>query len=430
MSSQFQMKSRVLKSAKLTERRRSSYPPPYEMYNYDSGITTFKEIEAVQMTWSKGNPFPRGKGERPVGGPFDTIKTDFNFGHDPSKLFTLTRVGFPNISWEGNIFPAYPDVPAAFVKGVTWNALTQFVPSLGDGTLGAKGAKAISITAPTNSKADVAVGLAELYREGIPAMLGVETLRNRAHLAKSAGSEFLNIQFGWMPLVSEVRSAAKAIVDSDKILRQLDRDSGRNVRRRFEFPEELEVSIDYLSQGNAFPPPWLDINYWTNGVTTPTAVHKTVRNVWFEGAFTYYLDQSLYNNDSFGAIVDKARLLLGLKLSPDVLWNLTPWSWLLDWAVNIGPVLTNLSLFAQDGLTLRYGYTMETTEVSHQYTWPGLSANSISGSVGTVSPPITGTWTGTRKKRIEQSPFSLGLLGQALSLRQIAILSALGITRG
>lgn len=429
MSSELRLKQRVLKSDILTERRRSTYPPPYEMYNYDSGITVFKRIEATQMTWSKGNPFPRGKGERPVGGPFDTIRTDYHFGHSADKLFTIQRPGFPTVSWEGHIYPVYPDVPNAFLKGVTWNTLQEFVPSLGDNTLGAKGAKAISIVAPTSPSADVAVSAAELYREGIPAMLGAQTLRGRSHLAKSAGSEYLNVQFGWLPLVGAVQDAAKAVVEQDQILRQLVRDSGRNVRRRFEFPEERSASIDYLSPGSAMPPPWLDINYWTNGTTIPTASHLTERKVWFEGAFTYHVDPGLYRGTSFDNIVDRARLLLGIKLTPDVLWNLAPWSWLVDWFVNIGPVITNVSLFANDGLTLRYGYTMETTKVTHQYNWPGLVPNPGSGATGTVVPPIYGTWTGTRKRRIEQSPFSLGLLGQALSLRQIAILSALGITR-
>jgi hypothetical protein len=426
--SEFKLKSRVLKSDKLTERRRSTYPPGSNdtWANYDSGVTTTREIQATQMTWSKGNPFPKGKGTKPVGGPFDTIRTDYRFGHEPSRLFTLTRMGYPNVSWEGQIFPAYPDVPNAFRKGATWEQLTQFVPSLGDNTLGVRGAKAISITAPTAPAASVSTTMAELYREGIPAMLGAQTLRGRTHLAKSAGGEYLNLQFGWLPLVSDVRKAAQAIVQSDTILRQLARDSGRNVRRRFVFPEEKDVSITYLDGFVSRPPPYLDINYWTNGSTTPSVSTTTSRRIWFEGAFTYYLDESFYN-DSLRGTVDKARLLLGLDLNPDVMWNLMPWSWLIDWAVNIGPVLTNVSLFARDDLTLRYGYTMEQTIVTQQCYFPGLRPNV--GVQGALPSSTYGTWEGVRKKRIEQSPFTLGLVNQALSLRQLAILSALGITR-
>jgi len=398
------------------------------MYDYDSGISTYRVAQAKQMTWSRGNPWPKGKGKGPVGGPFDTIKTDFRFNRPIDTVDRIVQAGgAPLVTWEGNIIPCNPDIPNAFREGSTWIDLAEFVPSLGDSVLGAKGAMAISQSAPTAPAADTVTGLAELLREGMPSIVGAATLKNRTHLAKSAGSEYLNVQFGWLPLVSDIRSAAQAVVDSDKIIKQLIRDSGKTVRRHYAFPVDRSIQHETLA-GNMYPPPYLDINKWVNWRAAPTHTTLIQRKVWFDGAFTYHVDPDVYHSD-FQGMVAKARYLLGVRLTPDVVWNLTPWSWLIDWVFNIGPVLTNVGLFAQDGLTLRYGYTMEETKVTHVYRFGDLWPNGGSGAIGTWEPPMTGTWTGTRKRRLEQSPFSLGLVGTDLNLRQLAILSALGISR-
>jgi hypothetical protein len=113
-----------------------------------------------------------------------------------------------------------------------------------------------------------------------------------------------------------------------------------------------------------------------------------------------------------------------MKLTPDVVCNLLGWSWLIDWVVNAGPVMKNIGLFANDGLTLRYGYTMEHTVKTMTNSFPGLTA--VAGTVP-KSPKLI--FKAERKRRLEQSPFVLGLTGSEFTLRRGAILTALGLTR-
>lgn len=369
---------------------------------------------ARQVTFSEGHAWPRDLGTgRDVGGPFETIRVKYNLNWNPRKSFLISS------SWareyEGTVFFRNPQHWPT-LDGLSDDALRSFVPSLSDSSLNARGSTAISLTAPTNPVMDATVSLAELYREGIPAMLGAGLLKNRAGRAKGAAGDYLGYQFGWLPLISDIRSACTAISESEQILSQLERDSGKNVRRRYTFPLHRESTSDRHSQA---PNPTLNSTYWSARQTN--VVDHYEREVWFSGCYTYHLDP---NRSEVKRIADQARHLLGLKLTPDVLWNLAPWSWLSDWVVNIGPVMANVGLFANDGLTLRYGYTMECARRKHFERVEGIQS-----PISTVPPSLLGNYEVVRKRRVRATPFSMGLIAEGFNARQWSILTALGISR-
>jgi hypothetical protein len=119
-----------------------------------------------------------------------------------------------------------------------------------------------------------------------------------------------------------------------------------------------------------------------------------------------------------------AKKILGLSLTPDIVWNLTPWSWAVDWFSNTGDVISNLTDWATDGLVLRYGYVMEHTITSDTYTYSG-NTGLIDGNVRV--PPLT-LVTETKIRR-RANPFGFGITWDGLSPRQLAITAALGLTR-
>jgi len=124
------------------------------------------------------------------------------------------------------------------------------------------------------------------------------------------------------------------------------------------------------------------------------------------------------------AAADNARLLLGIDLTPETLWNLAPWSWLADWFGNVGDVMTNMSLFSRDKLVMPYGYIMAETSVTttnllYDLQWyDPVGPKSVRDVAGFV-----------RKQRSPASPFGFGLSDMILDSRQTSILAALGITR-
>lgn len=380
------------------------------------------DIAEHQLTWSESHPWPKGKGSAEVGGPFETIRTRYNANYDLTSSYNIQGISGYHYKYNGNILTSLLPDYLGLRKEATESQVRSAAGSLGDSTLGSMGATAISYCAPTAPAVDGSVALAELFREGIPSLVGVQLFRQRARTAKAAGGEYLNLQFGWLPLISDIRATAQAVVQTEAIVSQLIRDSGKNVRRRYDFPVQTE-NVQLATTINQMPWPGLYPAMWTVDGIPPFVHTYTKRSVWFEGCFTYYVDPQAFRGLQGAA--RQARHIYGLQLTPDVLWNASPWSWLVDWVINVGPVLKNVGLFAQDGLTLRYGYTMENTIKRHTTRYPKLR----SAMGGALPSNPTFVFHCESKKRIEQSPYVLGLTGAEFTLRRAAILTALGLTK-
>lgn len=285
----------------------------------------------------------------------------------------------------------------------------------------AAGSTAISRCAPTVPAADVLVDVAEIIREGIPKRIGSSLMKDTARF-RSYGDEYLNYEFGWRPFVSSLRKLAKAVYESDEILKQLTRNSGKVVRRGYHFPtDSTYTEANVGSYG--FAPSRAPFTVTVPRIQTTSTSVET----WFNGAFTYYAD--LRGTSAWDRVSDaakKARILYGIKLSPDVVWNLLPWSWAIDWETNIGDVLANVGLFANDGLAMQYGYIMQHKRSTLREVQSGNLNNQISGP-----RPYTCSLTYIRdnKVRLGASPWGFGLTWDDFSPRQIAILAALGVSK-
>jgi hypothetical protein len=294
--------------------------------------------------------------------------------------------------------------------------------SSSDGALSAYGTKAVAECKPTNALVDLASTLAELVKDGAPNKIGAELWKSTAARARQAlGHEYLNYEFGWKPLIGDVRNTALAIMQADAAMRQYQRDAGKLVRRRFDFPsietEDVAVVADRTNAVTGMSASAI--------MTTPSLqgrvlrVRKTYVRRWFSGAFTYHLPYLGAGGQTF----QKASHIYGLDLKPETLWNLAPWSWAVDWFVPVGDLIGNLQDWASDGLVLRYGYIMEHSLVRDTYTFDGPT-----GFVGSARPS-TYSLTFEVKKRRRANPFGFGLTWSGLSPRQLAIAAALGISR-
>lgn len=145
---------------------------------------------------------------------------------------------------------------------------------------------------------------------------------------------------------------------------------------------------------------------------------------WFSGAYTYHLPTGYYAHQAVKGSIAKANDLLGLELTPEVLWNISPWTWLFDWAANIGDVVANATALQSDNLVIRYGYIMAQTSATNTYQLDGPSF--YAGGPGVLTAAL-GT---ILKQRVRATPFGFGLTTDAFTGRQWAILASLGITRG
>jgi hypothetical protein len=158
--------------------------------------------------------------------------------------------------------------------------------------------------------------------------------------------------------------------------------------------------------------------------STVRVVEETTKRRWFSGSFTYYLPSEYDSRSKIGKIALLADRL-GLKPTPDTVWELSPWSWAIDWFSNTGDVISNVSDFANQGLVMHYGYIMEHSIRSRTY-FQERSGYKINRSPVPAGPLTLVTET---KVRRQANPFGFGVSWEGLSTFQASILAALGISR-
>lgn len=376
----------------------------------------FIPLTSTESTLTRGHGWPSAKSSlvADVGGNFSTQKVVSFTNHTPGTFNGVTRYGE---TYRG---PAWPADPYVAIRG-----LSEVKPD-DDNFMIVKGVTAISRCIPTNPVADSAVFLGEL-REGLPKIIGKDLIKNKFKDYRKVGSEYLNIEFGWKPIISDFRKFASAADKADKVVQQLQRDSGKLIRRKYTFPDEISDTVEYYQNAYAFLPGGYVLStnqYEGPGVLTVTT--NTVIKTKFSGAFCYHLNLGTTLPDRLARSAAETRKLSGLELTPEVMWNLAPWSWAADWFGNFGDAMHNISRFQQDGLVMPYGYIMREKTLTRTYTLRGgqpLQAGKTNGD-------LSMTFVFNSKNRLRATPFGFGFDMNALTGRQSAILGALGINRG
>lgn len=292
----------------------------------------------------------------------------------------------------------------------------------GDGS--SYGATAWNKFKPGKPGADLSVFLGEL--RDVPRMFQLKLKR-----FKDLGSQYLNYQFGWKPFLNDLRKFCETTQKLNQRLQYFRNNNGKPVRKGGVVRTAETANVVEAPTSAVYP---ASIGYFNQPQPVPTG-HKrweyTYTKTWFDAVFQFWIPDI----DSPDWIPRVTRRLYGLNLSPSVVWELIPWSWLIDWFTNVGDVMSNLSNSdAAENLIARYAYLMTHTIYREEFTpcaFPyyfsrqGLMGP---GKVVTLNPP---TWyiQWERKQRIEANPYGFGLTDADLTLRQLAILAALGITR-
>lgn len=295
------------------------------------------------------------------------------------------------------------------------------------------GVAAIAATQPTNPASTFGVGLLSTTIEGLPRIpgqifhIGEDFMRNLAH-------GHLSVNFDWLPFISDLRSSIHAMLNASRILRQYQRDSGRMVRRSFHFPEEhsftkmgesFTININAPSGGSSTA--WSNMVFGTGGVSKTSRYVETIRRTYFKGAYTYFLPPIKDRLDWLQEYEQKANHLLGLELTPTLLWQLAPWSWLIDWKLNVGQNLKTFSNFHTDGLVLRYGYLMVHTITNNIISVNALKTSTSTNVWQSIDPTVV--YSSERKERIRSTPYGFGVDPASFTTKQWSILGALGMTR-
>lgn len=352
-----------------------------------------------------------------IGGSFWTTKNSYSCTH-PWISVSANSAGGIFTKYDGPVFPVYLKAPATVFP---WPKLPSYEEQLLD-TLRMGGA-AIAATVPTSPQLSLSNLAGELMRDGLPDLVG-RLVRRNGFTLKTLSEEYLNYEFGWKPLVSDLKKLAHTIIRVKTLVDQYERDSGKPISRRKSFPTTRSVTTSTGDSGRSFVPTFATSMY-VPGQSLGKLITETVSTTdfWFSGTYSYFLDFGDDSRSRFNHTVSIAEKLLGFEITPEVVWNLLPWTWLIDWFVNLGDVFTNGSAFSKDGLIMRRGYVMCETRISTTYTLPGVNFRSYPQGV------VSQTFESHSKLRKRAYPWGFGLDVPEFTPRQLAILGALGITR-
>jgi len=409
----------------LKFRQRRSTPQVWTWEDRPSGVASWRprsnSVETlVETVWSRSNaPWYR------------YVTRD---GHVPSKqtlsAFESWAYSFANSRGVGGAFlmmrsgfthQRFAEVNTNTYRGklgiqAVWSSSPVQVPATDRSStsvsfLNGLGATAISRVLPNNPSSNLANFLGEM-RERLPSAPLLSLYRDRTHnLLKNSGGEYLNYQFGWRPLVKDLRGFAHQAKIHERTLRTFLKNQERRLSRSYQFPKTETVNtysgVRFITGSSVTGFAFVDGN---------AEVTETIER-WFVGQFQYYLpggSSALEKAELFSA---KADALLGVDLTPEIVYNLTPWTWMLDWFVNLGDIMTNISNLGQDGTVLRYGYIMEHRKVVKKYT------ATFQGQA------LESRFEFETKRRLPASPYGFGLTAESLTPSQWAILAALGFTK-
>lgn len=383
-----------------------------------------------QITASESHPINRDTGSYDEGGPFFTSRvTPFaNPGHVDGAWWPT-----PDLYYSGPVMCALPTLSEMSKYGYQ-NSEGKF-GSKNESSLKKLGTTAISLSNPTNSASNLGVTLGEMFREGIPALPGVKSWRGRTQAAKAAGDEYLNYQFGWAPLVNEVHNVSKAARNHRDIMEQYHAGEGQNTRRTFEFPPSNNFSTVVDTGGEHPLLIGVDSRYLSteDGVKAPKRLVSVVRETKrkFVGSFTYALPSSTDSWRKTLGFGSQADQLFGISLTPEILWELTPWSWAVDWFSNAGEVINNVTQFGLAGSVLRYGYMMEESieRITAEVGPAPFRKFDPKAAKTTYSTGCSCGFETVTKRRVVADPFGFSIGWEGLSPTQLAITAALGITK-
>lgn len=282
------------------------------------------------------------------------------------------------------------------------------------------GTSALSRTLPTNPAFGLSRAIGELRNDGLPAIVGMQTLKEKSHYLRNSGSEYLNVQFGWLPLISDLLGFARSVKTANKTIAQFRKSSDAKLRRKYVFPTKSTTWS--VSGVTALVTQNVTNEFWT-GAQSVTSLYETS----FSGAFRYHLPIG----DDFPSKMmqweSEANKLLGLRLTPKLVFDLAPWTWATGWFSNLGDIMNNVSRIGADGLVVEYGYIMDKLEIvddlSAWCSWR-LNENPLKKYY------CSRTLTTKRLRRYNSTAYGFNFDIHSLSATQDAILVALGLSHG
>lgn len=192
---------------------------------------------------------------------------------------------------------------------------------------------------------------------------------------EASGKASLNYQFAVIPTAADIKKGAEAVLSSEKIIKQYLRDMDTIISRSGRRVIDTKTFTGRIG--------WTTVSPWNlpgnslAGMTVkgiPGANHPDIYKPILQGYLNTRLEQRVFSTyryapensgallNVFDSYVGEAQKVLGLRLDLQTVWDLLPFSWMVDWFLDIGGLLGYQQDVADYGLvSQRAGYVLEWT---------------------------------------------------------------------
>nr|APG77275.1 hypothetical protein [Wenzhou levi-like virus 2] len=390
---------------------------------------TYVSSEWIQSGNHAGPPYRSG-------GPMLLQRTRYTYKDSGAYFGSLSSNSLVN-AYKGSFQVGYVPIPIS-------------LPSYNLDALGTEG---VSQSIPTSPSASLSVFIAEM--RDIPRMLiqtrkffgrmaqlGIQFSRVRKNIGDAVddilhpghlGGDYLNLQFGWMPFLRDLLSFYQVGQNLDERVKFLrTHNMGKPVTRTRTLRKwgYTTLAENYVANTvTAMMLPSLPHSFMYSSVLPCATRNRTIEHkgrIWFKGTYLYYSPE-VANMPDWYLKAD----IMGLRLDPAVIYQLVPWTWLLDWFTTAGPLVRNAVEFARHHVVMHHGYCMATMSTNHRSIETQNVYSGYSASVNKKTQTVTGeaTCLFEQKQRVVANPYGFGVKWEGLSPYQLSILGALGINR-
>lgn len=363
----------------------------HSYYNVDLSDT----IETLE-TYSH----PGWRKRRDAGGLF--VKTKDTWFHTPSEVMALRNTN--GFLWYDGAFTASnstgPSTPLG--SGSGWGAIAY---------------KRMKPTKPLNNLFNMVYELKDL-----PGMIASSQHAWGKELGVGGSKQFLGQFFGWMPLIGDVLQLIETQQKIQKRIHWLIKNQGKWVPREVTLLETSSKSESgWVNDWDAFQQ-LLVTQFYRE---TPQSRKESWSNdkVWASARFKWFLPDPP-PGVTLNHVVKRA-LQGSRSMTTSALYRAIPWTWMIDWALNMGTVLENMEVGIADKLYADRFYIMRTQTNG----WKNSArANMRKRSGGWHLCTASVTRVKERKTRVIGFPFEYGN-PNSLSDTQWAIIGALGASK-
>lgn len=193
-------------------------------------------------------------------------------------------------------------------------------------------------------------------------------------LLKNLSGEYLSYNFGWKQLVSDVYDL---LVKPQKIQKQID-----FLIRRAGKPTTYRTKRDFLVSRSGAP----DFSYHIMGENVESIGTRVDNKIQLSMVVNTTFSFPSINQVSFRKdLYDKK---LGVYPTFTDLYNLTPWTWLVDWFTGLGNYVEIIDEIHNDKSLINWGFItgkssvdVTTTIVTKKSSWQGISVNGVGENV-------------------------------------------------